>query len=65
MARDRSGDAGDPVRERAAAERAGRKRLGANGRPQTVPTPATPEPDPDAIGKAADAIEGVVPRSVR
>ncbi|MCJ2087022.1 hypothetical protein MKK88_13635 [Methylobacterium sp. E-005] len=40
MARDLSVDAGDPAQERVAAERAGRKRLGENGRPRTVSTPA-------------------------
>jgi hypothetical protein len=39
MARDQSSGAGDPVRERAAAERTGRKRLGENGRPQPAPAP--------------------------
>ena len=39
MARDQSSGVGDPARERAAAERAGQKCLGENGRPQPAPTP--------------------------
>jgi len=66
MARDQSGGAGDPARERAAAERAGRKRLGEDGRPQPSPTPVAQDaahrtavtgpqdPDAHAVRTAVD-----------
>ncbi|MCJ2064675.1 hypothetical protein MKK63_18430 [Methylobacterium sp. J-088] len=68
MARDQSSGAGDPARERAAAERAGRKRLGENGRPQPAPTPVEQDaahrravtgpqdPNAQAVSTAVDGV---------
>jgi hypothetical protein len=63
MTRDQSGGANPSPKERAAGERAGRKRLGENGYPQPAPTPEEqdaanrtkmtvtekPEPNPHGI----------------
>ncbi|MGH1573630.1 hypothetical protein ACRAWG_26965 [Methylobacterium sp. P31] len=68
MTRDQSGGANLSPEARAAAERAGRKRLGENSYPQPAPTPEEqdaanrtkmtvtekPEPNPHAIKGAMD-----------
>lgn len=64
MAWDQSGGADESARERAAAARAGRKRLGANGRPQTTPTTA----ERDAANRTAVTVTGRLdpnPQAVR
>jgi hypothetical protein len=56
MARDQSGGATPSAEERAAAERAGRKCLGPDGRPQARPAPGPGAADrgvPDAMGQVA------------
>lgn len=68
MARDQSGGATPSPEERAASARAGRKRLGEDGRPQAAPTPGEqeaadrtamtvtgkPEPNPHAVTGAME-----------